>query len=98
MNAAPGDLVFLITNEHEISFHRIPKDLLNSADNPVRKLACLVGVQRLEGSQGALLLRIGWAIGAIGIDNHQAPDLRMQIWKRLETRGEKTLASLLMPD
>ena len=92
MGTKPGDHVFLISHDREISFRQIPKEFLDSVDDPVRKLAYLVGVQNSEGPQHALLLRIGQAIG---IDSPQAPDLREHVRKRLETRGEKILATLL---
>lgn len=91
MGAEPGDQVFLVTSAGEISFLRIPKEIIDPVDDPVKKLAYLVGVQHFECSQNALLQRIG---RAIGIDNPQ-PDVREHVRKRLETRGEKDLAALL---
>lgn len=92
MGTESGDQFFLITNGQEIACRRISKKTLDSVDDPVKKLAYLVGVENFEGSRNALLLRIG---RAIGIDHPGTPFLTDQVRKRLEARGEKTLSLLL---
>ena len=94
LNAANGDYVFVIAEDNYIDFQILHKEMMESDENCLRKLARLVGVLKLEDSEDAILRAI---VAAVGVDKQCDVALEQHVKDMLISRGEDDLADLIKP-
>ena len=94
LNAANGDYVFVIAKENHIEFKILHKEILESDQNSLTKLAYMVGVPKIEDSEAAVLKVISTAIG---VEKRSDTTLEQQVRDSLISRGEDDLADLIKP-
>lgn len=95
LKAVDGDYVFLIAERNYVGFQVLHKEILEGDETNLTKLARLVGIQEIENSDDAVLIRsIATAVG-VGKQNNNA--LEQRVRDILIGRGENELADLINP-